>query len=207
MSSGAVSPRTRGRPREFDLDAATASLQRALWDRGFRSTSVEQLAADAGLSLSSLYAAFGSKQGVLDATLARYEREMGPVIDELESAKRGLADIERFLRWVRAALEYPDGPRGCFMVNTMVEVGDGIPEIRERVAAYRSRIERALKAALDVAEAAGDIEACSSQDRARLIQAALFGAFAAARAGEATAARDALQSVSRELRRWPSTAG
>ena len=207
MSNGSVSPRKRGRPREFDLDAATASLQHALWDRGFRSTSVEQLAADAGLSLSSLYAAFGSKQGVLDATLARYEREMGPVIDELESAKRGLADIERFLRWVRAALEYPDSPRGCFMVNTMVEVGDGIPEIRERVAAYRSRIERALKAALDVAEVAGDIGAGSSQDRARLIQAALFGAFAAARAGETTAARDALQSVSRELRRWPSAAG
>ncbi len=207
MSNGSVSPRKRGRPREFDLDVATASLQRALWDRGFRSTSVEQLAADAGLSLSSLYAAFGSKQGVLDATLARYEREMGPVIDELESAKRGLADIERFLRWVRAALEYPDSPRGCFMVNTMVEVGDGIPEIRERVAAYRSRIERALKAALDVAEVAGDIGAGSSQDRARLIQAALFGAFAAARAGETTAARDALQSVSRELRRWPSAAG
>lgn len=207
MSNGSVSPRKRGRPREFDLDAATASLQRALWDRGFRSTSVEQLAADAGLSLSSLYAAFGSKQGVLDATLARYEREMGPVIDELESAKRGLADIERFLRWVRAALEYPDSPRGCFMVNTMVEVGDGIPEIRQRVAAYRSRIERALKAALDVAEIAGDIDAGSSQDRARLIQAALFGAFAAARAGETTAARDALQSVSRELRRWPSAAG
>ena len=207
MSNGSVSPRKRGRPREFDLDVATASLQRALWDRGFRSTSVEQLAADAGLSLSSLYAAFGSKQGVLDATLARYEREMGPVIDELESAKRGLADIERFLRWVRAALEYPDSPRGCFMVNTMVEVGDGIPEIRERVAAYRSRIERALKAALDVAEVAGDIGAGSSQDRARLIQAALFGAFAAARAGETTAARDALQSVSRELRRWASTAG
>lgn len=207
MSNGSASPRKRGRPREFDLDAATASLQRALWDRGFRSTSVEQLAVDAGLSLSSLYAAFGSKQGVLDATLARYEREMGPVIDELESAKRGLADIERFLQWIRAALEHPDSPRGCFMVNTMVEVGDGIPEIKQRVTAYRGRIERALKAALDVAEVAGDIGAGSSQDRARLIQAALFGAFAAARAGETTAARDALQSVSRELRRWPSAAG
>ena len=59
------------------------------------------------------------------------------------------------------------------------EVGDGIPEVHERVAAYRRRIERALKVALDVAEAVGDIEAGSSQDRARLIQAALFGAFAA----------------------------
>lgn len=206
MSSGSVTPRKRGRPREFDLDAATASLERALWSRGFRSASVEDLAADAGLSLSSLYAAFGSKQGVLDATLARYECEMGGMLGELESARRGLPDIERFVRGVRAVLEDPDSPRGCFMVNTMVEVGDGIPEIRERVAAYRSRIERALKVALDVAEAAGDIEAGSSLDRARLIQAALFGAFAASRAGDGIAARNGLQSVSRELRRWSSAA-
>ncbi len=204
MSSSSVTPRKRGRPREFDLDAATASLERALWSRGFRSTNVEELAADAGLSLSSLYGAFGSKQGVLDAALARYEFQMSGIIGDLESATRGLPDIERFIRQVRAVLDDPDSPRGCFMVNTMVEVGDGIPEVHERVAAYRRRIERALKVALDVAEAVGDIEAGSSQDRARLIQAALFGAFAASRAGDTTAARNGLQSISRELRRWPS---
>jgi len=205
MSTNAA-PRKRGRPRAFDLEAATALLERALWSRGFRSASVEELAADAGLSLSSLYAAFGSKQGVLDAALARYERETNGIIGALESATRGLPDVERFARRVRAALEDPGSPRGCFMVNTMVEVGDGIPEIQERVAAYRRRIEGALKVALDVAEVAGDIEAGSSQDRARLIQAALFGAFAASRAGDANAARDGLDAISRELRRWPSAA-
>lgn len=204
MSTDSVTPRKRGRPRAFDLDAATASLERALWSRGFRSASVEELAADAGLSLSSLYAAFGSKQGVLDAALARYEFQMSGIIGDLESAPRGLSDIERFVRRVRAVLEDPDSPRGCFMVNTMVEVGDGIPEVRERVAAYRRRIEHALRGALDVADAAGDIEAGSSQDRARLIQAALFGAFAASRAGDTVAARDGLQSITRELRRWRS---
>jgi AcrR family transcriptional regulator len=205
MSTNAA-PRTRGRPRAFDLEAATALLERALWSRGFRSASVEELAADAGLSLSSLYAAFGSKQGVLDAALARYARETNGIIGALESATRGLPDIEWFVRQVRAVLDDPDSPRGCFMVNTMVEVGDGIPEVQQRVAAYRRRIERALKVALDVAEVAGDIEAGSSQDRARLIQAALFGAFAASRAGDANAARDGLDAISRELRRWPSAA-
>lgn len=206
MSTDSVPPRKRGRPRAFDLDAATASLERALWSRGFRSTSVEELAADAGLSLSSLYAAFGSKQGVLDAALARYESGMGVIIGDLESATRGLPDIERFVRRVRAVLEDPKSPRGCLMVNTMVEVGDGIPEVRERVAAYRRRIEGAIRGALEVAEAAGDIEPGSSQDRARLIQAALFGAFAASRAGDTIAARNGLQSITRELRRWRSGA-
>lgn len=198
-------PRRRGRPREFDLDAVTASLERALWGRGFRSTSVEELAADAGLSLSSLYSAFGNKQGVLDAALARYEREMGGILGELESAQRGLPDVERFIGRVRAVLEDPASPAGCFMVNTMIEVGDGIPEVQQRVAAYRFRIEQSLKAALDVAVSAGSIEVGSSRDRARLIQAALFGAFAASRAGDSMAARRGLQAITRELRRWRST--
>ncbi|EHB56042.1 regulatory protein TetR [Mycolicibacterium rhodesiae JS60] len=204
MSSSSAFPRKRGRPREFDIDAATASLERALWSRGYRSTNVEELAADAGLSLSSLYGAFGSKQGVLDAALARYETQMSGIIGDLESAARGLPDIERFVRQVRAVLDDPDSPRGCFMVNTMVEVGDGIPEVQERVTAYRRRIEQALRAALDTAETVGDIEAGSSHDRARLVQAALFGAFAASRAGDTMAARNGLQSISRELRRWRS---
>lgn len=202
MSTDSVTPRRRGRPRAFDLDAATAALEEALWRRGFRSTSVEELAADAGLSLSSLYATFGSKQGVLDAALARYEDGMSGIIADLESPRRGLPDIERFVRRVRAVLDDPNSPRGCFMVNTMVEVGDGIPEVQQRVAAYRRRIERALNGALELAEADGDIESASSQDRARLIQAALFGAFAAARAGDAAAARAGLHAISRELRRW-----
>jgi len=204
MPKSSVTTRKRGRPREFDLDAATASLERALWSRGFRSTNVEELAAEAGLSLSSLYAAFGSKQGVLDAALVRYEGEMSGMLGELESGTRGLPDIERFVGRVRAVLDDPASPPGCFMVNTMVEVGDGIPEVQERAAAYRRHIERALKSALDVAAAVGDIEAGSSRDRARLIQAALFGALAVSRAGDAIAARDGLRSITRELRGWRS---
>jgi len=206
MSSPSVSPRKRGRPREFDLDAATAALEHALWSRGFRATNVEELAADAGLSLSSLYSAFGSKQGVLDAALARYERDMNGFITALETAQRGLPDITRFIRQVGAVLDDDTFPRGCFMVNTMVEVGEGIPEVRERVLAYRRRIEGALHAALVRAEEAGDIETGTAQDRARLLQAALFGAFAASRAGDTTAAAHALRAITRELRRWATAA-
>ena len=141
--------------------------------------------------------------GVLDAALARYESDMNGFIAGLETAQRA-ADIARFLRQVGAVLDDDTFPGGCFMVNTMVEVGDGIPEVRDRVLAYRRRIEQALHTALVWAEEAGDIEAGSARDRARLLQAALFGAFAASRAGDTTAAAHALRAITRELRRWSS---
>lgn len=204
MSNVAFTPRKRGRPREFDLDAATASLLAALWRRGFQAPNVEELATETGLSVSSLYAAFGSKQGMLQAALRRYDHEMDSLLTDLESAKRGLPDIQRFIRRVRAATSTPNSPPGCFVVNTMVELGDSVPAVQQLVASYRRRVELALRGALDTAEEYGDIESGSSQDRARLIQAALFGAFAAARAGQTAAARDGLLAISRELGRWTS---
>jgi TetR/AcrR family transcriptional repressor of nem operon len=192
----------RGRPRGFDLGAATAALEATLWSRGYRATSVEELAGDAGLSVSSLYAAYGSKQGVLDAALRRYEDDMSATIDLLESGKEGIRDIDAFLTAIAAVLDAPDTPHGCFMVNTMIEVADTIPEVGERTSQYRRRIEIALAAALTRAARAGEIPTSTIADRARLIQAALFGILAASRSGEHKAARAGIRSLRRELRRW-----
>jgi AcrR family transcriptional regulator len=202
MAEEVKSALPRGRPREFDVETATAALERALWQRGFRGTSVEALAEDAGLSLSSLYRTFGSKQGILDAALSRYEREMGVMLDELDRGTDGLADIERFIARVGAVLDDPASPPGCFIVNTMVEVGDSMPEVQASASAYRSRIERALTSALDRAVSAGEVATDSTADRARLVQAALFGALAVSRSGDAEGARNALRSITRELGRW-----
>ncbi|MFD0503442.1 TetR/AcrR family transcriptional regulator [Streptomyces chiangmaiensis] len=65
----------RGRPRSFDLDVVTAAALRTLWTKGYETTSIEDLVQATGLAPSSLYAAFGSKQGVLEAALARYDRD------------------------------------------------------------------------------------------------------------------------------------
>ncbi len=67
------------------------------------------------------------------------------------------------------------------MVNTMIEVADAIPEIGERTSQYRRRIEIALAAALTRAARAGEIHHGTIADRARLIQAALFGILAVRR--------------------------
>lgn len=202
MPAHTPTPARRGRPRGFDLDAVTAALEQALWSRGYRATSVEELATHAGLSVSSLYAAFGSKLGVLDAALARYEQQVGPMLDELECGDGGLADIEVFLQRVGDVLADPRSPAGCFIVNTMVEVAAGIPEVAQRTLAYRRRIEAALAAALSTAASTGAIAEHSVADRARLIQAALYGVLAASSANDAPAAAAGLGALVAELRRW-----
>ncbi len=66
--------RGRGRPREFDREAALAQATRLFWSRGFEATSISDLTKAMGIGSPSLYAAFGSKEA-LYAEALRYYRE------------------------------------------------------------------------------------------------------------------------------------
>jgi TetR/AcrR family transcriptional repressor of nem operon len=196
-----ASPR-RGRPRSFDLDEVTAAALRVLWAQGYEATSVEDLVAGTGLSLSSLYGAFGSKRGVLDAALARYEQDMETMIVALEHGSSGLDDVTVFLDVVRGAVRGSDLPAGCFMVNTMVEVAPIDPGIAALTSRYRERLHHGITAALRRAARSGEISRGTATDRARLIQAAVFGMLVTARAGAPDAATAQLNGIRSEIRRW-----
>lgn len=199
----------RGRPRSFDLDAATGAALRMLWAKGYEATSVEDLVQATGLAASSLYAAFGSKHGVLEAALARYDRDRDELLAPLEHGTAGLEDLRRFLEAVRAGVIGPGGP-GCFMVNTTTEVAPRDARIAERTHRYRKRIREAVTCALARAAARGELppeDAAQADDRARIIQATLYGAQVAARSGATDDALATLDTLERQIAQWaPATA-
>jgi AcrR family transcriptional regulator len=195
----------RGRPRSFDLDAATASALRVLWVNGYDATTIDDLVVATGLAPSSLYAAFGNKRGVLDAALARYDRDMGVVLAPLESGTAGLQDLRRFLRRVRKLITTPDSP-GCFMVNTATEVAPRDGHIAERTSRYRERLRAGLAATLGRAIARGEIPPVERLDHARILQASLYGALVAARAGGADEALATVNALERQTVQWSASA-
>ncbi|GFH38073.1 TetR/AcrR family transcriptional regulator [Streptomyces pacificus] len=189
----------RGRPRSFDLDAATASALSAFWTRGYEATTVEDLVRATGLAPSSLYAAFGSKHGVLEAALARYDRDREDLLAPLERGEAGLEDLRLFFASVRADLTEAGAP-GCFMVNTATEVAPRDKRIAAHANRHRERVRDGIAAALTRAAALGELAPAGAEEtlgRARVVQAALFGVQVAARAGatgEALATLGALES-------------
>lgn len=193
---------TRGRPRSFDIDNATSALEDVLWRRGYRSTSVEDLARAAGLSPSSLYAAYGNKEGVLRAVLARYRERMAALVARMVDGDGGLTDVVRFVGEVKAGIEGDVFGRGCLMVNTMVELGDALPEVAEATAEHRRRVEDGLVVALRRAVSLGELAPSTVRDRARLVMASLFGALAVARSGDRATATRMLDALRREITRW-----
>ena len=190
-----------GRPRSFDVEAATAAALRLLWRRGYDATSIDELVAATGLRPSSIYGTFGSKRGLFHAALERYDRDMGAVFGSLAQATGGIDDAVGLLARVRPSLAAPDGP-GCFMVNTMTEMSPRDPDIARRTRRYQERIRSSLHAAITRAAARREIEPAPVDDRARLVQAGLFGALVAARAGVRDEALATLDALEREIQRW-----
>ena len=143
------------RPREFDADEAIDRAKSLFWSQGFHATSISDLAGELDLGAGSLYAAFGSKEGLYQRALERYcEEQAGALVEALGDAD----DVRTGLRRILLGLMEADlaGTRGCFLVNAATERDDHAATV-ERVSATLTGVESALAGALERATARGEL--------------------------------------------------
>ncbi|MGI9610581.1 MAG: TetR/AcrR family transcriptional regulator, partial [Acidimicrobiia bacterium] len=87
-----------GRPREFDHDSVLATVIDIFWEQGYSATSIGDVVERTGLSKSSLYGAFGSKEQLYRTALDRYLSDHRVMVtSSLRDGRRGVADIHAFL--------------------------------------------------------------------------------------------------------------
>ncbi|HVX43598.1 MAG TPA: TetR/AcrR family transcriptional regulator [Mycobacteriales bacterium] len=109
--------RGRGRPREFDRDAALEKALRVFWELGYDAASVGELTRAMGISSPSLYAAFGSKQQLFTEALERYGQGAGSYTPRaLHSTGPARAAVEAMLRDNADAYADGDTPAGCLVI-------------------------------------------------------------------------------------------
>ncbi|MBA2933729.1 TetR/AcrR family transcriptional regulator [Sphingomonas sp. CGMCC 1.13654] len=149
-----------GRPREFDREAALADAMRVFWSKGYASTSMNDLCTAMRIRSPSLYAAFGSKEGLYLEALDHYVVTIGNAVwGELEGAKTARAGVEAFLLAATEALPATDGiPAGC--MSTLAGLGDEWPDAIARVAReIRSSCLGHLISRLEMAASDGELPA------------------------------------------------
>jgi AcrR family transcriptional regulator len=113
-----VSGKRRGRPASFNRDAALDAAAALFGRHGYEGTSLTMLTTALGCTAPTLYAAFGSKEGLYRETLAAYRRK------EMKAPGGGPKDlspyamVERYLREAARRLADKDRPDA-----SMVAVG------------------------------------------------------------------------------------
>lgn len=199
------STKRRGRPRAFDIDQVTEQALAAFWRQGYEATSVDALVRATGLSVSSIYAAYGSKQGLFRAVVERYQHQLAATLGNLPESDGGLDDVVRFVDRVRGDLGSSRDPAGCLVINTMVELGPRADLIVEIARRYRERIRTGLEHALGRAEQLGQITPGSAESRVAVVQSSIFGALVTARAGALDEADRMFRGLNAEVERWRLT--
>jgi AcrR family transcriptional regulator len=146
---------TRGRPRQFDRDAALDRAMRLFWSRGYQDTSIAYLTEHLGIGSPSLYAAFGSKAALFCEAADRYQaREGGRPFDALAAAPTARSGIEALLRENVTLFTRRGGPRGCLLTRATLSCPPSDTPVvdylersrRERLAALRTRFRSARAA-------------------------------------------------------------
>lgn len=150
------------RTREFDTDAAVAAAMEAFRRTGFEGTSMRDLSEATGLGSGSIYAAFGSKEGLYLAALDLYrQRYAMPLTDLLRSACGG--DAREVVRevFVSAVDEIArDGRRrACLIVAAAMERARDDDRVATRLRSTTQALEFALFDVIAEGQVRGQIPA------------------------------------------------
>jgi TetR/AcrR family transcriptional repressor of nem operon len=173
-----------GRAKQYDRDELLDLAIELFRRQGFNGTSTAELVAELGVNRKSMYAEFGSKQGLFEAALDRYNtRHLSRVLAPLEAEGAGLDAIRGALEGYASAIEGRWRGRGCLMANTAVERAALDPGSKLYVVAYLQRITRGFRQALANAEATGHLAPGQDLDAlAGFLTTTLIGVAASVRA-------------------------
>jgi AcrR family transcriptional regulator len=146
-----------GRPRTFDCDVALDQAMDVFWRHGYEGATIAQLTEAMGINPPSLYAAFGSKEGLLKAALDRYTARRAAWMEDVLGAPTAREVAERMLMGVAEKQTDPANPPGCLLVQGGIACGTGSAGVPFELAARRAQNEDQLRDRFVRARDEGDL--------------------------------------------------
>jgi len=176
------------RTKEFNEEKALDKAIEIFWHKGYNGTSAQDLVTHLGISRSSLYDTFGDKQKLFAQSLLRYQKQSQDqvikLLDESENVKETLHDI--FKQAVIESLE-DRITKGCFMVNSSVELAMHDEDIAKIVKSNTQTMEQVFTKAVKKGQESGHI---SKQQDARVLARFIFNNYSGIRVLARTGERD-----------------
>lgn len=180
-------PRAKSPSRTALVDSALNTF----WQKGFHVVSIGDLVRETGVSRSSLYSDFPSKDALFHACLDRYqEKVVTPAFGPVEQAGAGLAEIRTYLDHLIDRAEASTAPyKGCLVVNTLGQITPHEVETQARLRAHGKRLYQGLRQALSHENQAHNILKPAEIDAlARFTLTSLQGLWAQSRGSSDSAA-------------------
>lgn len=156
------------------------SLGRAVdifWAQGFHATSLKDLERALDMRPGSIYAAFGSKEGLFNEALERYaEQGLRALEEQLATYVSPLEGLAAYVRSLGGLHDQAIPSRACLLVKSLLELGAREPAARNRADALLARMEKRFIEGFRDAQTAGELLPGSDPTQlGRRLQAEVMG--------------------------------
>jgi TetR/AcrR family transcriptional repressor of nem operon len=165
------------RPRAFDETLVLDRTLNLFWHQGYEATSMQQLVDALGINRASLYDTFGDKYQLYRRALDYYRQQNHAAINSMLSQARPATDLIRELLETAVTQSVTDcQSKGCFFVNSSVELAPHDPEIAQLVLDNQRTLEAQLETVIRRGQTEGNISPVhNATDLARFIYNTLTG--------------------------------
>ena len=153
------------RTAEFDKSQVLDQAMEIFWRKGYEAASLQDLLSGMGLSKSSFYLAFGSKEDLFLTALTRYQDILETEFStELSQAPGALAFLQDYLEAI-ADNRRGEALKGCLLMNTASEFSQRNPAVAKVTRQGVNRLTRLLAQAVQQAQEEGDVSTGADADQ------------------------------------------
>jgi TetR/AcrR family transcriptional regulator, transcriptional repressor for nem operon len=147
------------RQREFDEKNVIETATNLFWKKGYNAVSTQDLIDAFGISRSSMYGAYKDKRSLFILALQHYRQTtsqgMINVLNENKSFKETISQLLTEL--IKDTVSDIDN-KGCFIVNTAIELAPHDTEILKIIKENRENIVKALTISIEKGMENGEIK-------------------------------------------------
>lgn len=147
------------RHRKFNIEEAIDKIMLLFWNKGFNGVSTQEIIEELNISKSSLYGAFSDKRALFICCLQHYQQKI------IESLQQQLTKddsvtvaITNVLQSICDQALNDTAHKGCFIVNSSIELAPHDQEIAAIVASHRAAVEQLFQTALNKGIQNGEIK-------------------------------------------------
>ncbi|MGJ8757955.1 TetR/AcrR family transcriptional regulator [Acinetobacter sp. HC8-3S] len=149
---------SRGRPRNFDRDAALEKAMNLFWQNGYEATSITELTKTMEINPPSLYSSFGNKEQLFIEVVDYYVNSFGNYrIEALKQAATAYEGIKNLL--IRTIDQFYCDPdkSGCLVVSAALSGSSESQNVQDILSRERRKTVSLIKERLEQGKVDGDI--------------------------------------------------
>ena len=144
--------------KTFNEDKAIEAAMILFWEKGYTDTSMANLLEATNLTKGSFYNAFGSKKDLFIKALLKYDLEnRRKVLQKLVAMDQPVQAIESFFENMIEECSQDIDKKGCFLINTSLELNSYDEEIQKIIVNALSEVETFFKQMIELGQTRGEI--------------------------------------------------